>query len=92
METPQPPRSSNFQQLWKGILRTPLPWPSGGPCLDGRRQVGVGGGLPDMRPPQPGPDTHRAEREGGFLRKRRKNIEQSLKIAASWLVIRRQFK
>ncbi|CAN0570018.1 unnamed protein product [Rangifer tarandus platyrhynchus] len=29
METPQPPKFT-FQQVWKGIPGTPLPWPSGG--------------------------------------------------------------
>lgn len=90
METPQPPKFT-FQQLWKGILGTPLPWPSGGgPCLDGRRQVGVRWAPQTCALPARARHTQGREKVD-FSRKRRKNIEQSLKIA-SWLVIRRQFK
>lgn len=61
METPQPPKFT-FQRLWKGILGTPLPWPSGGgPAWTAGARWGSGG-LPRHAPSQPEPDTHGAER------------------------------
>ena len=69
METPQPPKFT-FQRLWKGVLGTPLPWPSGGALLGWPAPGGGPVGSPDMRPPSLSP-THMGQREGGFLQEKK---------------------
>lgn len=69
METPQPPKFT-FQRLWKGILGTPLPWPSGGGLLGRPAPGGRPVGSPDVCPPSPNP-AHMGQREGGFLQEKK---------------------